>query len=85
MAKRWTREEDEFIHAYFGGVGDAIGPRDLHRPKGAVVKRAASLKASGAWAALDRKCAAEHDYLHAVGVQLAEDDAPEIAEREGLI
>lgn len=75
MTKRWTRQEDEFIHAYFDAMGDAIGPRDLGRPKGSVMNRAHALRKSGAWAALDRMRKAEHDYLRCIGTKFAGDDA----------
>lgn len=68
MAKRWTLQEDEFIHTYFDAVGDFIGPHDLGRPKGAVTRRAAHLRSTGAWDALSRMEQARHDYLTALGV-----------------
>jgi len=75
MSKRWTEDEDRFIHSCFEAVGDYIGPHDLGRPAGAAAKRAAFLKQSGAWDALDRRVRAERDYRKAVGARLLDDDA----------
>ena len=72
MSKRWTMEEDLFVHAYIG-IGDFIGPHDLGRPKGAATKRAKFLKESGAWDALDRLKQAEIDYRRATGRPVLED------------
>lgn len=73
--KRWTEEEDRFIHAYFEAVGDYLGPHDLGRPAGAAAKRADVLKRSGAWDALDREVRAKRDYRKAVGVKFVDDDS----------
>jgi predicted RNase H-like nuclease len=54
MSKPWSELHDRFVHAYFEAVGAGIGPRDLGRSEAAVIARAALLKKSGAWAALDR-------------------------------
>lgn len=73
MAKRWTMNDDLFIHAYFETVGDFIGPHDLDRPKGAVTRRAKHLKDTGAWAALDAMKAAEKQYFKALGIETLDD------------
>jgi hypothetical protein len=74
MSRRWTEKEDRFIHAYFDAVGDYIGPHDLGRPKGAVMKRAKALKDSGAWDALTREKQGYHEYLRLTGTVFADDD-----------
>lgn len=73
--RRWTEKEDCFVHAYFDAVGDYLGPHDLGRSAGAAAKRAAFLKRSGAWDALDRRVRANRDYMRAVGCRLLDDDA----------
>jgi len=58
MAKRWTREEDIFLHE-FADIGLAmISRHDLNRSEEAVKRRVAFLKETGAWDAITRmKCA----------------------------
>jgi hypothetical protein len=81
MSKRWTYEEDSFLHAYFDAVGDYAGTHDLGRPKGAATKRVAHLKATGAWDALTREEQATRDYYKALGVTLPDEEPlPEVAE-----
>jgi hypothetical protein len=65
--KRWTFKEDLFLHEFFDAIGDYVGTHDLGRPRGAATKRVAFLRATGAWAALDRRKAAEADYRHCLG------------------
>ena len=76
MAKPWTREHDEFLFAYFDGMGDFIGVHDLGRPEGAATARVAKLKACGAWAAMEREQAARADYYRALGKAVPGEDAP---------
>lgn len=73
MAKRWTEQEDQFLHAYYDGLGDYVGTHDLGRPAGAATKRVAFLKRSGAWDALTRSAKAAEDYRRAVGRRVVED------------
>lgn len=70
MSKRYTPQEDRFIHAYHR-VAD-IGPNDLGRTTASVNRRAKFLKESGAWDALSRAMEAERDYYRAIG--LSEED-----------
>jgi hypothetical protein len=74
MAKRWTRREDEMLHAYFDEVGELVGMHDLGRPRGAATKRVKALKANGAWAALDREREARRDYRRCLGLPCMEDE-----------
>lgn len=73
MAKRWTEEEDRFIHAYFDGVGAFIGPHDLGRSEKSTRTRAKFLKDTGAWDALTRESTARHDYMKAIGFVFADE------------
>jgi len=70
MAKRWTMNEDIFLHAFFDGLGDMIGEHDLGRPKGAATARVKHLKFTGAWDALDNLKCAEQDYRKCLGLPL---------------
>lgn len=62
MPKHWTQEEDETIVAYLELVGPFLGPHDLGRSAKSTAGRAGFLRRSGAWAAIERKWKAEHDY-----------------------
>lgn len=64
--RRWTLEEDRFVHAYFDCVGDYIGPHDLNRPKGSASARARLLRKTGAWDAISKIKEGERDYLRAL-------------------
>ncbi len=66
MTKRWTQIEDETIVAYLDLVGPFLGPHDLGRSAKSTSGRAGFLRRSGAWAAIERKWKAEHDYRMAV-------------------
>lgn len=66
MPKRWTQKEDETIVAYLDLVGPFLGPHDLGRSAKSTSGRAGFLRKSGAWAAIERKWEAEHDYRCAV-------------------
>jgi hypothetical protein len=68
MARRWTYDEDRFLHAYFDGVGAFIGKHDLGRSEKATVARVNHLKDCGAWSAIDRELDAHNDYLKALGL-----------------
>jgi hypothetical protein len=60
--KRWTMEEDIFLHEHFDAVGDFIGVHDLGRPPKSATRRVVLLKKSGQWDALTRMKSAERDY-----------------------
>lgn len=77
MSKRWTLEEDRFLHSYFDAVGDFIGTHDLGRPKGAATKRVKHLRATGAWDALTRECDAARDYRKCLGIKDLDDKEQE--------
>lgn len=66
MAKRWTFEDDTFLHAFYEGMGDWIGQHDLGRPKGAATRRVRHLKQTGAWDALTARQKATNDYYAAL-------------------
>ena len=68
MSKRWTEEHDRFVHAYFDAVGAGIGPHDLGRSEAALIARAALLRQTGAWDALDRAERAREDYRRCLGM-----------------
>lgn len=74
MAKRWSLKEDTFLHAYFPAIGDLVGTHDLGRPAGAATRRVALLKQTGAWACLERRQAAEHEYFRCLGAHSIEDE-----------
>ena len=67
MTRRWTPDEDAFVHAYFSAVGVQNLANDLGRTTQAVNARAQRLRECGAWAALDRLLEAERDYFRALG------------------
>jgi hypothetical protein len=73
MSTRWTEKEDHFIVAHFDAIGDIIGPHDLGRPKGAVAKRAARLKETGAWAVLELEQRCGFAYRLALGLPVFAD------------
>ncbi len=81
----WTYEDDAFLVAYFGAVGDYIGEHDLGRAPGDATKRVEFLKKTGAWQligkrekALNRAKAkayeAEIEYARLVGWKLKAKD-----------
>ena len=53
--KQWTYEDDSFLVAYFGAMGDFIGTHDLGRAEGEATKRVAFLKETGAWKVIARR------------------------------
>lgn len=67
MSRRWTADEDAFIHAYFGAVMVNSIANDLGRTMKAIGDRAQKLRECGAWEALDRLHKAERDYFIALG------------------
>lgn len=67
MSRRWTFDEDRFLHAYFDAVGDIVGEHDLGRPRGAATARVRKLKANGAWGALTDLQNARAHYFEIVG------------------
>lgn len=75
MSKRWTFEEDVYLHEYFDTLDDFLGTQDLGRPAGAATKRAKALKASGAWDALTRMKQAKTEYLRLTGVRMLDDES----------
>lgn len=74
MSKRWSFEEDCFLAAYFDAIGDAIGERDLGRPKGAASKRVEKLKECGAWKVLQMHRATRLAYRVAFDLPLEVDE-----------
>lgn len=61
MSKRWSLEDDTFIHAYH--TVPNIGPHDLGRSDRAVAKRIDFLKSSGAWDVLEVMARAREEYF----------------------
>jgi hypothetical protein len=68
--KRWTMEDDLFLHEFYETVGAYIGPHDLGRSEKATRDRVRHLKKCGAWDALTEYATAHLNYLEA----LAPDD-----------
>jgi hypothetical protein len=86
--KPWLYEDDSFLVAYYGAMGDFIGTHDLGREPGEADKRVAFLKETGAWQliakrerALNRAYAkafeAEIEYAKLVGWKLKAKDYDE--------
>lgn len=67
MAKRWTYEDDRWLHQWVPIVGALNVARDLGRPMAGVEARARILRKTGAWKALDDMQAALVAYRHALG------------------
>ena len=76
MSRRWTFDEDRFLHAYYDAVGDFVGEHDLGRPKGAATARVRLLKKNGGWGALSDLEAAKAHYHECVGTSRL-DEGPE--------
>jgi len=58
VSKRWTKEEDDFVHCYHE-VGDFIGSHDLGRRDSSIGPRIRKLKAAGVWDAMSVEKLAE--------------------------
>lgn len=67
MAKRWTFDDDAFLHAYSEVGLDLIGPHDLKRSAKACKARIALLKETGAWEAITQRDLWMKKYRIAVG------------------
>lgn len=89
MSKPWTYDDDSFLVAYYGVVGDFAGTHDLEREPGAADARVKFLKETGAWQLIGKReralnrahmkaFEAELEYAKLVGWKLKEKDYDEI-------